>query len=469
MWGSGWRPQLYILEEILMNTQHNKPIVRSILMRALVVLAVVMTMTPFLAASAASVEEIPTVPVATTDVKARGLHPADQERPAAEAAAPPRELADVLEEFTASEWDTMQDLMRTAEYQFTWQTRDGSWAYRAPNRAHNLSLAFAPGGFTATRYDANGGRLWDVRLNLLAYGEQTFPVAINEAGLSGRRERVEYRWNGAVTEWYENSADGVKHGLTLYAPPEGGDVVLTFALRGDLAPELDSAGQGLRLRDAGGGVALLYDQLLVTDATGRPLPAHLELARNSQFAIHIDATSAVYPLTVDPLLHTEIAILRASDAQQGDSFGWSVAISGDTVVAGADEEDGGPGDPASIAGAAYVFERNQGGAENWGQVAKLTASDAQAGDYFGWSVSISGDTVIVGARGEKGGPGDPASWAGAVYVFERNQGGADNWGQVQILHASDAQSEDYFGYSVAISGDTVVGAFQEDGGPGDPL
>jgi hypothetical protein len=141
--------------------------------------------------------------------------------------------------------------------------------------------------------------------------------------------------------------------------------------------------------------------------------------------------------------------LTASDGAGGDYFGVSVAISGDTVVAGAYGDD-------SWKGAAYVFDRDQGGADNWDQVAKLTASDGAADDHFGVSVAISGDTVVVGAhRGD--------SIQGAAYVFARDQGGADNWGQVAKLTASDGTGGDYFGYSVAISGDTVVvGAYLDD-------
>jgi hypothetical protein len=111
-----------------------------------------------------------------------------------------------------------------------------------------------------------------------------------------------------------------------------------------------------------------------------------------------------------------------------------------------------------------VFERNQGGADGWGEVAKLTASDAEDGDDFGTSVSISGDTVVVGAPWEDG----AGSYRGAAYVFERNQGGADGWGEVDKLTASDAEDGDYFGKSVCISRDTlVVGADYEDGAGSD--
>ena len=162
---------------------------------------------------------------------------------------------------------------------------------------------------------------------------------------------------------------------------------------------------------------------------------------------------------------TQTAKLQADDHQADDSFGWSVALHGDTLVVGAWLEDGGPGDPLSGAGAAYVFERGPAGA--WSEVAKLSASDAQESDQFGYSVAVDGDTLVVGAEGENGGPGDPLSGAGAAYVFERGPAGA--WTQTAKLQASDLQAEDRFGYRVAMDGDTlVVGAFEEDGGPGNP-
>ena len=162
------------------------------------------------------------------------------------------------------------------------------------------------------------------------------------------------------------------------------------------------------------------------------------------------------------------AILRASDAQADDYFGQAVAIEGTLAVVGAHGEDGGPDDLLPYAGAAYVFERDETGASRWGQVRKLTASDAQQGDRFGISVAISGDFAIVGATDEDG-PEDSIPGAGAVYVFYRHQGGPSNWGQTQKLTAPNAGTGDEFGYSVAIDGNTaVVGAPYEDGGPGDP-
>jgi hypothetical protein len=160
--------------------------------------------------------------------------------------------------------------------------------------------------------------------------------------------------------------------------------------------------------------------------------------------------------------------LTASDTQLGDVFGHSVAIKDKALVVGAPGEDGGAGDPIPDAGAAYVFERNQGGEDNWGQVKKITASDAQRGDLFGSSVTLDGDTIVVGATKEDGGFGEPLPDAGAAYVFARNTGGPELWNEVGKVTATDAQGGDFFGAAVAMDGDTfVVGAFGEDGGGGD--
>ena len=156
----------------------------------------------------------------------------------------------------------------------------------------------------------------------------------------------------------------------------------------------------------------------------------------------------------------EVKKLRASDGQAGDAFGRSVAVSGDTAVVGAVFEDA----RGTDAGAVYVFRRGQGGTDNWGEVKKLTALDAQVGDFFGQSVAVSGDTAVVGAVLEDAG-GNPNDNFGGAYIFQRDQGGADNWGEVKKLTASDAERKDFFGVGVAVSGDTaVVGAFFEDAG-----
>ena len=145
------------------------------------------------------------------------------------------------------------------------------------------------------------------------------------------------------------------------------------------------------------------------------------------------------------------AKIEASDAQTGDEFGYSIDISSDTVVAGAWYEDTG----GSNAGAAYVFTRS---GTSWSQQAKLVASNAGAGDQLGYSVAIDGDTIVAGANNED----TAAQDAGAAYVFTRS---GTSWSQQAKLVASDAQANDQFGRAVSISSDTVVvGASLEDAG-----
>jgi len=148
--------------------------------------------------------------------------------------------------------------------------------------------------------------------------------------------------------------------------------------------------------------------------------------------------------------------LTAADGVEGDGLGNAVQLDGDTLVIGANLAS-----PAGYRqGTAYVFARNQGGADNWGQVKKLTASDGAEGDLFGSSVAVSGDVILVGAYGATG-AGGPAQ--GAAYVFAHNQGGTDNWGQLDKLTASDGALMDEFGAGVALDGDTaLVGAWLAD-------
>jgi cysteine-rich repeat protein len=153
----------------------------------------------------------------------------------------------------------------------------------------------------------------------------------------------------------------------------------------------------------------------------------------------------------------QVRKLSASDGASSDRFGVMVGISVDTVVVGAYADDIG----ASVdQGSAYVFDRNQGGTNNWGAVTKLTATDGAASDRFGWAVGINGDSIVVGAHLADVGIN---SDQGAAYIFLRNQGGANTWGSVAKLQASDGRVDDSFAVSVAIAGGTVViGAFQAD-------
>ena len=172
-------------------------------------------------------------------------------------------------------------------------------------------------------------------------------------------------------------------------------------------------------------------------------------------------SGAVYVFARNGSSWSEQAILRASDADLSALFGSSVALSGSTALVGAARADGAG---TMDSGAAYVFERD---GESWTEQVMLEASNPGANDRFGIRVSIAGDTVLIGALQEDGGDGDPASDAGAAYLYVYD---GSAWNEDTILRASEAQPGDFYGSAVAVTSDfAVVGAFAEDGGNGDPV
>ncbi|MBL7827005.1 MAG: HYR domain-containing protein, partial [Saprospiraceae bacterium] len=147
--------------------------------------------------------------------------------------------------------------------------------------------------------------------------------------------------------------------------------------------------------------------------------------------------------------------VKASDADPADNFGISVDLDGERLLVGANHDD----EKGANAGAAYVFYQNQGGNDNWGQVAKLVGNTSTDGDNMGVSVSIDGDHALVGATGVD----NLIQNTGGAFVFGRNVGGADAWGEVTKILAPSASQNDNFGGSVGISGNyAIIGADQND-------
>jgi len=143
----------------------------------------------------------------------------------------------------------------------------------------------------------------------------------------------------------------------------------------------------------------------------------------------------------------QAAELKGSDTTAGDYFGWSVAISGSTIVVGAYGH-------AKNAGRAYVFTESPKG---WKQAAELKCANILPGDQFGSSVAISGPTLVVGATNR-------AAAAGRAYVFTKT---GTSWKQTAKLEGSDTIAGDHFGWSVAVSGTiAVVGALLHAKGAG---
>ena len=169
----------------------------------------------------------------------------------------------------------------------------------------------------------------------------------------------------------------------------------------------------------------------------------------------VDNGGAVYVFVDSGSGWVETNMLESTDLDASDFVGFSVSVDGGTIAAGAWGDD----ELGSLSGAVYVFERDFGGAGNWGQFAKLNAPGASASDVFGFDVAVSGDTLVVGAPLDNGTLVDQGS--ASVYRRDRDNGGS--WVFVTQLFAPDAGVDAQFGSSVALDGDTlVVGAIGDD-------
>jgi hypothetical protein len=162
---------------------------------------------------------------------------------------------------------------------------------------------------------------------------------------------------------------------------------------------------------------------------------------------NVPDTGSAYVFTRSDANWSQQQKLTAPDANTGDRFGCSISIDSNTIIIGAYGDD-------NYTGGAYVFVR---AGTTWSFQKKLSTSDANAGDNFGCSVAIDGNTIIVGApKSNHLGLDD----TGSAYIFTSTAG---LWSQQTVLYASDAGYTNYFGWSVALDGNyAVIGAYECD-------
>ena len=272
-----------------------------------------------------------------------------------------------------------------------------------------------PGQQWLSTFNADGMEIspdhgrWQFGLRLAGWGHAGHEQpAAPLVGIDAHGQRTVYRYSDGLEEWFVNDQRGLEHGFTVHQPPAGSGDTLRFALdiTGELTPHVAANGRDVALLDSDGNTALDYNKLQVWDAEARMLAANFS-SDNSQLILSVDTSAARYPITIDPLLQQQQAYLKASNTDSSDSFGLAVAIAGDTVVVGASGER-------------------------------------------------SNATGINGNEAD-----NSADAAGAAYVFVRD--GSGNWVQQAYLKASNTDAGDFFGTAVAIAGDTVVvGATGED-------
>jgi hypothetical protein len=365
----------------------------------------------------------------------------------------------------------------------------------ATNAGQRFGATFSRGGVTVA-----SGSAW-LRLRLAGYGRESALQKPASASPRAVENRVDYLRRG-LDEWYANGPLGLEQGFDVTArPPTGsGPLSLALAMSSDLHPRIDRSGVAL----AGARGTLRYGGLSVSDARGRPLHSWLSL-RAGRIVIRVDDRGAAYPVRIDPMI--QAAELTESDGGLGSSLGVSMAVSGDTIVATGASQPGSSAPKVALyvfvrpdsgwanatqtaeltlsdinaadtlgavavsgdtivagatnhtvgaipgAGAAYVFVKPASGWRDAHETAVLTATDLATNEGLGNAVAVSGDTIVASAPGHKVGPNDQQ---GAAYVFVKPAAGWKDGTQTAELTASDGATRDFLGGGVSISGDTVV-------------
>jgi|GEM_PF-2423840 len=271
----------------------------------------------------------------------------------------------------------------------------------ARNLGQRWSLAFDARGLTVVP-DA-GAFTWG--LELRAWGVDGARAHLDRGlDLVADGRRVERHWDAGLVEWYLNDERGVEHGFTLTERPAGDTtraLVFELAVRGDLEPAVSANGRDVDFVDAHGTRALSYDGLVAFDRDGDHLPAAFRVDADGDLVLSVDDRGADYPITIDPVAQQQV-YLKASNAEAEDRFGFTCSVFGNTVAIGAPVE-----------------------------------SSAATG--------IDGDQELPGVNG---------GTSGAVYIFSVDGSGV--WSQDTYIKASNTGLLDQFGSSVCLHGDTLV-------------
>jgi hypothetical protein len=304
----------------------------------------------------------------------------------------------------------------------------------------------------AARLDMIGVRCGTTAFESGAAAPQLDPAAKNRVVYSRRAGPVE------VTEWWSHGEPGLEQGFTVPASPCGAsatDLVLEVAVSGGKAAAQGNGPEArVVLRDDKGTARAVYTALRATDAAGAELPASMTAA-DGRISLRIEVAGARWPVSVDPLLATLVTKLGPGAAASKDQIGWSVSVSGDTAVIGAPNTDLGA---ETDQGTAYVYTRS---GTVWSYQQRLDSPGGHAFDHAGWSVAITGNSVLVGAPDRDSTPGANDD-QGRVDAFERS---GTAWTYQATLKSPAAAANQHFGRVVSASAGLAAVALAPSQGP----
>lgn len=270
---------------------------------------------------------------------------------------------------------------------------------------------------------------------------------------------AKFHWTGGVSESFENVPEGLYHRIVLRertVPADGGNLRLGIRLEDSIAQQ-NPAGDGIRITSrTASDVALHYGLPQVTDATGRALRASVSARGSQGFSIEVEDRAAVYPLNLGTLAVWKIRDAGLVDpdgrTQRTDTFGWAVAISGDTAAVGAPGDDTPFGDSA---GSVYVFRQDRKG--RWALLKQLRPPQGGRMDVFGTTVSLSADTLVASAPYASP---DEVYGAGCLWVYTRS---GKDWLLDQRITSPSIAGSSGFGTEMALYEDRIIASVPTSG------
>ncbi|MCP4896939.1 MAG: hypothetical protein GY906_08180 [bacterium] len=348
----------------------------------------------------------------------------------------------------SEEWAGIQQRIEAERHSITNSDRPGR-LWQAGNPGQGFTTHFGDEDILLVPR-GRGEPAWELGLQLAAWGAEYELQQVNPALVTHDGNRVEYR-RGLLSEWYINTPEGLEQGFTIDGPPTGGveDLVLEFSLVGELTTRLARDGMAVTFQPETASATVLCSGLTARDSEGTELELWMDLdAEGKRLRITVAVEGVDWPITATWNITQEVKLVPTIDQNTSSAhFGHSLAVDGDIMAVGVDDREFG-----ELSGAVHIYQRDHGGAGSWGHVTKLVRTDAAWYDHFGYSVAVSGDTVIVGAPwgGDEGG----SKRRSAAYVFRRDEGGANAWGQVAEIKPE--RGDGSFGKSVSISGDVAI-------------
>ncbi len=333
------------------------------------------------------------------------------------------------------------------------QAEDGQWT--ASNGRHGLSASWSAQTGELHLESLDHRKAWN--FSLQARG--------GVASSSHEEEKLVIR-RPAMDEWFINDARGIEHGFNIPEAPartgsEGFQVTLDLAT--SLQPKIIEDGRSVEFTDGSGQTALYYRGLVVFDALRRPLPASMTMSPGTspeawELAIHVDDSNAVYPLVIDPVFTTNTQTMASDPPAANEWFGFGMSMSGNVLAVGVPNADGpNPGETDIGAVDIFVYQEEF---RLWQRLKRIYPGSPLGTANFGYSVDLDADQLIVGAPGEN----HAGALSGAAYIFQRDQGGTNNWGQVTKLLPGTGEANAVFGASVGIdNGMAAIGSPQRTG------